>query len=394
MPSMHKLLVLATFALGAVAASDCSDDVIIKETNPSFDCDPSKVKVTVDPSLQGNLQIDGPKAFKDFIVSNTTKLLSISSSSLKTISGEFTVEDAVLLGNINMAALKSINTLNLNRLPLLSQLTFSSDGVEDASNVQITDTFLSDISGLMLSTVDTMTINNNKKLTKFDSNLVNITKTLILTNNGADMQVNLTELESATEIQVSNIKSLDTPALKQLQTGIKFDTNPNLESYEAANLTTVGTSKSGGSVSFINNAKLVNISFPILKTINGDLTILNNTKIDSINGFPQLATVYNMLLGGNFETAKLPKLSDVKGTINVKSTSNLTDVCTFFNGLKGNVVQGKVNCKGGLDESTANNKNGLNGTSGGKDGSNGANSVTFSTAALFLGLVAGAVQLL
>lgn len=173
--------------------------------------------------------------------------------------------------------------------------------MSQASTVNIADTFLSDISGLNLATVESLTINSNKRLTKFDSNLVNITNTLILTENGNDMQVNLTELQSAYEIQISGVKSLSTPALEQIQNSIRFETNPNLESYEAANLTSVGTSKNGGSVSFINNAKLVNISFPFLATISGDLTVVNNTKLDEITGFPELKSVENMLLGGSFE---------------------------------------------------------------------------------------------
>lgn len=115
------------------------------------------------------------------------------------------------------------------------------------------------------------------------------------------MQVNLNELESAYEIQVSKIKSLGTPALKEIQDRIIFDTNPNLESYEAAKLTTVGTSKNGEFVSFINNGKLANISFPYLKTVSGNLAIVNNTKLDDITGFPELKSVENLLLGGTFE---------------------------------------------------------------------------------------------
>lgn len=395
MPSLQKFMVLATLSVGAFADCPTTDDVTIDSLNPTFDCDTIDAKVTVSSSLSGNLIINGPKEFKqDFIVNGTQNLLAISSTSLKTIGGKFTVQDAGLLSTIELSSLTKINELDLNRLGQLNSLKFSSSGVEQASTVNIADTFLSDISGLNLAEVDSLTINNNRRLTKFDSNLVNITKVLILTNNGNDMQVNLTELETAEEIQVSNVKSISTPALTKVTNSFKFDTNPNLESFEAANLTSVGTSKNGGSVSFINNDKLTNISFPFLKTISGDLTIVNNTKLDEIMGFPELKSVENMLLGGTFENATLPKLDDVKGTINVKSTSNLTDVCKYFNSLKGKVVQGKVNCQGGLDNQTANNQHGLNGTSGkGGDGS-GAGSPSFSTAAMFLGLVAVAAQLL
>lgn len=284
----------------SAVAKDCTDDVKISSAQQTFDCDPSNVKVTVDPSLQGNVQIDGPKEIKDLIVSNATKIITLSSSTLEKIGGQFIVEDGTLLGNINMQKLASISTLRLLRLPQLNQLTFSSDGISDAESITISGTFLSDLGSLKMDTVQDLTINGNKKLTTFSSSLVNITKTLIITSNGNDMQVNLTQLESAAELQISNVASIDTPALKQVSNAMRFEANPNLETYEAANLTTVGTSKNGGSVSFINNAKLANMSFPVLKTISGDLTVVNNTKLDEITGFPELTTVYNMLLGGSF----------------------------------------------------------------------------------------------
>lgn len=232
-------------------------------------------------------------------VNGTSQLLGLSSSTLKKIGGTFTVQDANLLSSIDMPKLDTVSDVVLQRLHQLTQLSFGASGAE-AESVDITDTFLSDLSGLKLAKVDKLTIRDNSKLAMFSSDLVNLTQTLIIVQNG-DMQVNLTELETAYELQISNVKSLYTPALTTVQLGIKFSNNPNLESYEAANLTSVGTSKNGGSVTFIQNPKLQNVSFPVLETISGDLTMVNNTKLEEIAGFPELTTVSNMRLGGNFE---------------------------------------------------------------------------------------------
>ena len=288
-----------------LAADTCEDDFEITSTNPEFDCEVVEGKVTVKEDVNGELVIKGPKQFKgDFIVSNVTNLLSITSDSLNSIGGEFLLEDLNLLNNLKLTSLESVNKLSIRRLKLLKDLAFGSSGVSKATDVDITDCMsMSDLSNLQLTTVENIKIINNPSLVKFDSSLETINKTMIITGNGKDMNVTLSQLESAYDLQISDVSGFAVPALETIGSAMRFENNTNMESFEAKNLTKVGENeKEGGSLSFNNNKVLKNISFPVLEKINGDLTILNNTNLTEVSGFPELTSVYGaLLLGGNFE---------------------------------------------------------------------------------------------
>lgn len=281
------------FSLGA---STCTKDITISEPTPIISCDVVDANINVDDSVSGDLSIEGPKQIKgDLIITNATKLISISSSSINSIGGTFQLQGLELLSSLRMQSLKSINKISFVKLPQLSELTFGTSGVSKASSVEVVDTFLGDLSGLNINTVDTLKIINNHKLTTYNSDLTSITTLLSIGSNGNAMKVNLTKLQSAGEIQISNVMAFDVPNLSKVTKSIKFDKNPELTSFTAKNLSTVADS-----VTFINNKKLGNVSFPLLTKI-GDLTIQNNTALEEIDGFPELETISaGIILRGNF----------------------------------------------------------------------------------------------
>lgn len=248
--------------------------------------------------MAGGLSIEGPKTITgDLIINNASQLISISSSTLQSIQGNFELQGLDLLSSLNMAALKTLNKLNMISLRQLSTFTFGTSGVSKASTIVISDTVLTDLSGLNINSVDSLTITNNKRLTAYNSDLANITSLLSVTSNGNNMEINMTKLTTAAEIQLSNVKSFVVPQLKTITQSLKFDTNPELTTFTAKNITSIKDS-----VTFINNNKLTNVSFPLLTTI-GDMTIQNNTKLLAVEGFPKLSTVAGgIILRGNFET--------------------------------------------------------------------------------------------
>ena len=268
-------------------AATCTKSTTISEPTPTFNCDVVDAIVTVDEGVEGNLVINGPKQLKqDFIISNATKLLSLSSSTINAIGGKFQLQNLEFLNTLDMPALRTLNEIEFIKLNQLSKINFGSSGVTKVSSIRITDTFISDLSGLSIASVENFQINDNSKLTSYDSDLVNVTGQLIIGTNGNNFELNMPKLEYAAEIQISNVKSFSVPQLSEVSMSIKFDTNPELESFEAVNLTKVTND-----VSFINNKKLANISMPVLETIGGGLTIQNNTALETIDGFPELDTV-------------------------------------------------------------------------------------------------------
>jgi hypothetical protein len=239
--------------------------------------------------VAGALVIEGPKNITgDLIINNASQLISISSSTIQSIQGNFELQGLDLLSTLNMAALKSLNKLNMVSLRQLSTFTFGTSGITEASDIVISDTVLTDLSGLNITTVDSLTITNNKRLTAYNSNLKTITSLLSVTSNGNNMDINMTKLTTAAEIQLSNVKSFSVPRLSTITQSLKFDTNPELKTFTAKSVTNINL--------------LTNVSFPLLTAI-GDMTIQNNTKLVAVEGFPKLSEVAGgIILRGNFDS--------------------------------------------------------------------------------------------
>ncbi|KAF7535205.1 hypothetical protein G7Z17_g13241 [Cylindrodendrum hubeiense] len=294
-----------------------------------------------------------------------------------------------------MASLKTVGEIKMIKLPQLSSLNFGTEGVTKMTSIQITDTFLSTLSGLSVATVENLQIDNNDKLTTFDSDLVNITGTLIITDNGNNMEITMDKLELAAEIQISNIKSFSVPLLTTITQSIKFDKNPEFKTFSAPNVTSITDD-----ISFINNKKLTNITMPLLTKIGGGFTIQNNTAMETIDGFPLLESVAGGInLLGNFEKVELPKLDDVKGSVTVSSTTDISDFCDFFKELKSDgAIQGDETCTSNNKDANEGGEGGDsstgNSTSSGDDSEDAAGSNSVSMALLSLAGVAALVQLL
>jgi len=395
---MHSAtLFSAVMALGAArfaAAQTCSKDIEISEPTPVIDCEVVDAAITVKEDVAGELVISGPKQLKgDLIINNASSLISIGSDTINSIGGRFALTELNSLNAIKFGSLESLNELSMIKLNRLSDVTFGTEGITEATTVTITDTFIDDLSGLKLNTVETLQIDNNRRLTKFNSQLQNITTTLIINNNGNDMEIDMPDLESATEIQIANVKSFKVPKLAMVEASLKLDKNPNLESFAAPNLTKVTDA-----VSFINNGKLGNISLPLLKEISGDLTVVNCTSLKGIDGFPKLETVLGGInLGGNFEKVELPALEKVEGSVSVKSSTDIEDFCGFFDDAKKkDTIQGESECSSNADDAIeGGDTTGDGGDSDSdKDDKDAAGIVSVNTALLGLVAMAGIAQLL
>lgn len=395
-----QLLALGGLARFAVAKT-CTKDIEISEPTPVIDCDVIDADVTVLESVTGALVIDGPEEITgNLIISNVTGLLSLTSNTIETIEGTFTLDNCESLNTVQMDALRTISELKMNRLTQLRSLIFGSEGVTSADIVSVSDTHLDSLSGLKLATVDTININNNARLTTFESDLVNITNELIINSNGDDFDISMPLLETAAEIQIANTRSLSVPLLESVSKSIKLDRNPEMEAFIAPNLTKVE-----GTVSFINNKALANVSLPQLTEIGGGLTIINNTELIDVDGFPKLEIVGSILLGGNFESVEMPALEDVEGSVNVSSTTDIEDFCDFFKEAESdNRIQGEANCEsenadaleGGSDGSGNDSSNGGGNDSGDdeEDDDSAAGLLGVNFVVLGLSLVAGVAHLL
>lgn len=377
----------ALVALGASVNAQrddpCSDDITIRENNPVIDCEIVRGNLIVDESVAGELIVNGPEEIRgDFIVNNVTGLISLSSTTITSITGVFELQDLNLLSNLQLSSLRSVNELVLMRLAQLGSLTFGSTGVTRATSIRISDTHISDLSGLRIATVERFEIDNNDRLVQFTSDLVNITTGLFIVSNGNNMSVEMPRLRSAAELQLGNVRSFEVPLLEEVTASLKFENNPSLSSFSAPNLTSIAES-----LTFNNNRELRNVSFPVLES-SGDLTVENNANLVDLEGFPALTRISGgMRLAGNFETVEIPELSTVTGSVNVTSSTDIEEFCEFFDDAKARGdIQGEEDCTSEDPDAIGEDADGGSGNSGGSNSDNTTETDNEEAAAGILGV--------
>lgn len=228
-------------------------------------------------SLDGVQKIDG-----DLIATNATALTSFSADSLEEVD-TFHLDQLTVLGSLTFPKLTKVGAIEWSSLPALSELSFTS-GVKEADTVNIQNTFLSSLDGIALKEVSTFFIANNKYLKDITVQFTSIKDALTLSANADDLQASFPNLEWAYNMTFRNVSTISTPSLASLNGSLGFY-GDSIKSYEAANLTTVG-----GSLSFVGNGQLANISLDALEKVSGGFQIADNPKLHNAS-FPALETV-------------------------------------------------------------------------------------------------------
>lgn len=340
------------------------------------------------------VSINGPVTVKGSVIINGTDIVSVSSPSLQKVTDKLTIEHCNKLQDVSFKNMRSVRTVNLLSLAVLNSFALGS-GVTQVDTMTITDTNIADLTGIDINTINTLQLETNSNLKSFESNIKTINTTFIISTNGnRNMSVSMPNLVSVNNVQVSGVGAFDVPSLKSASS-LRFAENENMQMFQAPNLTQVGeNTKNTGSLSFTDNAMLTNLSFPNLPKITGDLTIANNTAMKNITGFPKLTGIFGALvLGGNFTSVDLPKLTKVAGTADVRSFSPIAD--NFCDNQFKNFQATQPTCKGNATEVPTGN-NGQTTTDGGKKGGSGsgASTMAVSAGAMLAAIFVGAVQLL
>lgn len=342
MPSPKILLALAAIGASVVSAQDDCESVTIKSAaDANIDCKTVKGDITFDEDsdITGDIDISGPEEVEGNVVVKKAGINSLSSSSIEKIGGKFQLQELKQLATIDFTALEEVNEIEWIALTALESVKFGTDGVTTSDKIRISDTSLSSLEGLNMASVGTFSIDNNQQLTLWETRLTNITKSLVVADNSADLEVSFPRLRNAADIDVRGVKELDMPLLEEITGSFLLTDNNVMESFVAPNLT-----ETGRTVSLRNNDGLSNVSFPVLTKTGGSLTLHNNQKLVEIDGFPELETVEgSVTMRGNFTDIELPALEKVDGTFDVQSTEDIEDACGALEDVKN--VGGKFKCE-------------------------------------------------
>ena len=213
---------------------------------------------------------------------------TISANSLESLGG-LNLTALTALSSLNFGSLQQVGDMTLQSLAALSSFNFGT-GIGKAGVVTIIDTQVTDISGIsQASQIDGLVISDNTYLSNVSFNLKEVGSADIGPNNLVQgLNLNFPNLATADTLTFRNATSIQTPSLMNV-TGTLGLYGNKMTGYTSPNLTWAGA------IVVNDNAQLTNLSFPKLATINSTanatLQIANNTKLDTVDGFPALEGV-------------------------------------------------------------------------------------------------------
>lgn len=394
-----KLILPALAAIGSVAAQSATCTVSTTTIHSQAEatglagCKTVKGTVLIAPDAGAIIDISGPSRITgDLKVLNNGVIESFKSNDLTIVEGAFTMQNVTRLSSFNFPSLQKVKTLSWQTLNALDTVSVGPPGLTEAEEVTISDTFLSTLDGIDVTSVKKMDINNNRRLTDFTTQLGNLSDNLNIQANGLQLKVNMPKLIWIANMTIANVTSFSVPSLTVINGSAGFDSN-YFTSFLAPNL----TSTKSGTVAFVGNPNLKNVTFPKLTSLGGALLIANNTALGEVSGFPVLKTVGGAIkLRGSFTKVEFPALNDVKGAFDISSTGDIQSSCDNFKKLAkqggGGQIQGTFSCTSHNENANEDTGTGTSGSGSGDKKDDAASGVVLNTALLGLAAVVGIAQ--
>ncbi|KAI8934427.1 hypothetical protein NX059_009161 [Plenodomus lindquistii] len=350
MPSMLKFAIPALAAAsGAYAACSVSATTTLQNAGDATalaSCSTFSGSIAVATGTTDDIAISGVKKLTgNLVVTENSNMKRLSASDLETLDGEMHLDGLTALRAVDFPKLKMIDSIKWNALPNLQQIGFTAE-VEEAEKVDIQNTGLRSLKGINIQEVDTVFIANNGYIDTIAMQLGNVSTSLTLADNNENVKVELPNLIWASNLTFRFCGSVSLPSLQTLNGSLGLYNN-GFESFSAPNLTSVGQA-----LAFVANDQLNNLTFPLLKKIQGNLQLANNTELSTVDGFPMLESIGGAFdMSGNMSKVETPKLDDVAGAFNLQSTDNVTAACSFYKPLKDKkLIRGGYFCRGKVED--------------------------------------------
>ncbi|KAI9493442.1 hypothetical protein BDB00DRAFT_956999 [Zychaea mexicana] len=351
---------LFVFAAATTVSAGCSGDIKVTsqgDLDAIQTCKTYQGGITIENVGTNKLTVKGIQSLKgDLIVKDNNALTSLTLDSLQVIDGQMKLDNNKILSRFEPKALIGVRSFEAAVQPALSSIAFPA-GLSQADRFMVSDTTAARIDGLKMDKVSNLIIDNNIYLKSVDlSNLTDIGDTLTVSANSPSLNLDLHSLGGVKHGSFRNLAGVNLDGLKHVSGDISFISN----TFGKLGLKEI--SEIDGTLTITNNNQLSELALPKLRRLGGALSVGHNTQLGTIEAFPNLEEVDGTLdIVGTFDEVKLPKLSDVRGGLNVQTSSSKFS-CNDMSKLKNGVIKGNsFLCKA----SVAKPKSGMKGGAGG-----------------------------
>lgn len=227
-------------------------------------------------------------------------ITSLSAPSLRQVDGQMSIVSQADLATLSMPSLIEVNMLELSALgPNLLQLDFGTPGLEQVTNLSVSDTYLSSFTGMTnLKTAQGVNVATNNMLQDLSMVISNVTGTLSIRGNKRGLTVSLPNLAEAGQVLINDCSSVSVPSLGNVTVAVAFIDNL-FESLSLPNLTQIGPGAGGFLAQ--GNADLTNLSLPLLAKVQGGVDVVSNPKLTGTYSFPSLRLVGSARMVGPFK---------------------------------------------------------------------------------------------
>lgn len=339
-------LALPVLAVASTAYAACSTSATMTIQNSGdasaiATCSTFSGNIAIATQAAGDITLNGVKKITGGIYAEeNANVTSLSADSLESV-GDFSLKNVVGTTSINFPKLTTVDSITWISVAKLNSVVAP---ITEANNIDIENTELQEFPSFNLTTINSLTVVNNRFISSIKLGLTNITGALVVQGNEGDLSIELLSLKSANNITVQSSNSFRAPLLSEMGDSLTLQSNV-FESFSTPGLKTVG-----GSFVVSDNNKLTNVSLPALEEVKRALVIANNTLLSKISDLPKLKKIgANLDFHGNFSEVSLPSLAQVDGSFNIQSTGDIQKTCDEVFKPKsgsGKPIRGKFQCVG------------------------------------------------
>lgn len=330
----QTLVSLAIFIAKASAASSsasCSfdDQTITAAASASAlgACATLEGTLEISGNEIGSLNLGGVEEIAgDISIFNSSSITDVTLNSLESISGSLEFDALTQLHVIDLSRLTEVSELNLISLPSLSVINLNS-GVSRLTSMQVSDTALSSLQGLItnINSVGLLNVNNNKNITSLElGNLQSVQENLILSFNGDSCDITLDNLGWASNLTIQDAASFSANNLTSVNGSLIIGYN-KFDSFD------LPVETIGGALQIFANDDMTEFSLSNLTEVGGEVRIFNNTELDDMSdSFASLETIKGAVnIEGSFSNFSMTSLEEVDGDFSVRSDNEDFDCSEF-----------------------------------------------------------------